>query len=184
MNSVTSKIASKTASKIAGKTASKIASKTASKIADKTASKIADKTASKIAGKTASKIVKIFKFIKYPLFIVLIVAFILGLMVLSQSLPKKTNDKKNPLNVTITETFKNGCSSSKSLSERNVWCNTLNDMPCKTNDCCVLLSDVDNKKKCTGGDIGGPTYSTDYEYYNHKQKCYSKGSKMKIDCPK
>ena len=167
--------------KIVGKTASKIVGKTATKIAGKTASKIAGKTSSKIAGNTASKI---FKKIKYPLIIILIVGFILGLMVLSQSLPKNTNDKKNPLNVTITESFKNGCSSSKSLSERNVWCNTLNDMPCKTNDCFVLLSDVDNKKKCAGGDIGGPTFSTDYEYYNHKQKCYSKGSKMKIDCPK
>tara|TARA_B110000114_G_scaffold92684_1_gene97778 strand:+ start:645 stop:1103 length:459 start_codon:yes stop_codon:yes gene_type:complete len=145
--------------------------------------KISSKTVNKISSKTVNKLFKVFKIIKYPLFIVIVIGIIIGLMVLSQLFNTETNNKNNPVNVTITESFKNGCSSSKSLSERNEWCNTLNDTPCKTNDCCVLLSDVDNKKKCKGGNIGGPTFSTDYEYYTHKQKCYSKGSKIKIDCP-
>ena len=157
----------------------KIANKTVNKIVNKTV----NKTVNKIANKTTNKLYKIFKIVKYPIFILLVVGFIIALMVLSQSLPKKTNDKKDPLNVTITESFKNGCSSSKTLEEKDKWCNELNDMPCKTNDCCVLLSGTDNKIKCVGGKISGPTFSADYEYFNHKQKCYEAGTKMRIDCP-
>jgi hypothetical protein len=47
-------------------------------------------------------------------------------------------------------------------------CKELSPDNCKIPSCCVLL----NGTKCVGGNMHGPTYTSDSEYYHNKQKCY------------
>jgi hypothetical protein len=128
------------------------------------------------------KLNKLLEMVKYPLYIVLIVSFIIVLIAIYDSKPLIINEKHNSTNVTITESFSN-CNSSKSLIERDEMCNGFNDAPCKSHSCCVLLRDKDKNFKCVGGDIGGPTFTNnDYEYYNYKRKCYSGVGNIEIPC--
>ena len=127
---------------------------------------------------------KILKNLKYPLYVVLMVCFILGILVILQSVFIRNDANNTDVKVTVVETFKSSCDKSKSLKERNEWCKNLNEAPCKYNDCCVLLNNTENGMVCAGGGASGPTFEdTDYEYYVHKKRCYSSKTKTEIKCP-
>lgn len=127
---------------------------------------------------------KILKSLKYPLYVVLMVCFILGILVALRTILVRNDADNTPVKVTLVESFKSSCDSSKSLKERDNWCKNLNDAPCKYNDCCVLLNDDENNTTCVGGGTSGPTFkNVDYEYYVHKKKCYSKNTRNEIKCP-
>ena len=128
--------------------------------------------------------IKILKSLKYPIYIVLMVCFILGILVALRTILVRNDADNTPVKVTLVESFKNSCDGSKSLKERDNWCKNLNDAPCKYNDCCVLLNGAENNTTCVGGGTSGPTFKdVDYEYYIHKKKCYSKKTKNEIQCP-
>lgn len=128
--------------------------------------------------------IKILKSLKYPLYVVLMVCFILGILVALRTILVRNDADNTPVKVTLVESFKSSCDGSKSLKERDNWCKNLNDAPCKYNDCCVLLNDDENNTTCVGGGTSGPTFKdVDYEYYVHKKKCYSKKTRNEIKCP-
>ena len=127
---------------------------------------------------------KILKSLKYPLYVLLMVCFILGILVALRTILVRNDADNTPVKVTLVESFKSSCDGSKSLKERDNWCKNLNDAPCKYNDCCVLLNDDENNTTCVGGGTSGPTIKDeDYEYNIHKKKCYSKKTRNEIKCP-
>ena len=133
------------------------------------------------------KIINKFNFIKTNfIYILLIITFLIGLMVISSTLNKDDRKKTNPLNVTILEEFTvDKCSPDKSLEEMDEWCSSLRNSTCKLNGCCNLLSGSNIEEKCVGGSEQGPTFNQDFEYYTHKSECYDKyGQKVGKECPK
>tara|TARA_Y100000592_G_scaffold11696_1_gene16489 strand:+ start:6370 stop:6789 length:420 start_codon:yes stop_codon:yes gene_type:complete len=133
------------------------------------------------------KIINKFNFIKTNfIYILLIITFFIGIMVISSILNKDDRKKTNPLNVTILEEFAvDKCSPDKSLEEMDEWCSSLRNSTCKLNGCCNLLSGSNIEEKCVGGSDQGPTFSQDFEYYTYKSECYDKyGQKVGKECPK
>ena len=133
------------------------------------------------------KIINKFNFIKTNfIYILLIITFFIGIMVISSILNKDDRKKTNPLNVTILEEFAvDKCSPDKSLEEMDEWCSSLRNSTCKLNGCCNLLSGSNIEEKCVGGSDQGPTFSQDFEYYTYKSECYDiYGQKVGKECPK
>ena len=133
------------------------------------------------------KIINKFNFIKTNfIYILLIITFFIGIMVISSILNKDDRKKTNPLNVTILEEFAvDKCSPDKSLEEMDEWCSSLRNSTCKLNGCCNLLSGSNIEEKCVGGSDQGPTFSQDFEYYTYKSECYDiYGQKVGKECQK
>ena len=126
---------------------------------------------------------KILKSLKYPLYVLLMVCFILGILVALRTILVRNDADNTPVKVTLVESFKSSCDSSKSLKERDNWCKNLNDAPCKYNDCCVLLNDDENNTTCVGGELVVPPLRMLIMNIISIKKCYSKNTRNEIKCP-
>jgi len=112
------------------------------------------------------------------IYIIFVVIVLIVLLSISSMLRKDNRTKNNPINVTITESFKNSCNIDKSLNEREEWCGKFRNNTCILNGCCVLLESEENESKCVAGSETGPLIAHDYNYYTYKKKCYDKLGKF------
>lgn len=64
------------------------------------------------------------------------------------------------------------------------YCDNMNEMPCASSGCCLLLIDDNIPSKCVAGNSSGPvTSNNNHTHYKHKNVCYNNNNPQNLDCP-